>query len=197
MPDYAEQENKKLDEKKTQICADAREKVRAIADKATEDAARLDVISPLDLDKPADQRILTLLNGQFDLSVENLNHLISEHIGKTDYTLLNAVSVYCQNHGLRLIRATAETRRSGIIEVRDSALSLIGQISAQKAENQRGTLNMPMLVADFCTDSDFGRELCGRLGQTFAGEIISPTVEPENPLNLHFRGVRADEPKAG
>lgn len=190
-PEYCKSENAKLSEQQKSVCQSARSKIGQICDKAAQDAATLDECIPLNLDERNAQRVLTLLNGQFTLNVKQLQHLVDEYVGKTDYTLLNAVNTYCAAHGMRLNRATTETRRAGIETIRADALSLVGRMEAanyKNANRERGQLNT--LLSAFCADSDYSRELCQRLGQDFSGAVLSPMVELEHPLSFDFKGVR-------
>ena len=187
--DYADSENAKLEQQKKDACAAATEKINGICDKASDDAARLDMIIPLDLDERNNQRILTLLSGAFTLNVDQLQHLIDEYIGKGDYTLQNAVSTYCELRGMKLIHATTESRRSAIREIRESALSLVSRIESANYRNFGMENDIPLLVSAFCTDNNFSAELCQRLGQTFSGDLLSPKVELAEPFDFHFQSV--------
>ena len=197
--DYADSANAKLEADKKDACAAARERIAAIMDKATEDAARLDEITPLDVE-PSEknyQRVMELLSGRFDLSVENLNHLISEYI-RDDRALLNAVSVYCQVRGMRLVRATTESRRAAIKSIRESALSVVSRIEGTSYKNGNRDLSAGLSVSNFCQDGDFAAETYAKLGQKFSGELIPARVEPEDGgFDFSFRGVRDADKKAG
>ena len=197
--DYADSANAKLEADKKDACAAARERIAAIMDKATEDAARLDEITPLDVE-PSEknyQRVMELLSGRFDLSVENLNHLISEYI-RDDRALLNAVSVYCQVRGMRLVRATTESRRAAIKSIRESALSVVSRIEGTSYKNGNHDLSAGLSVSNFCQDGDFAAETYAKLGQKFSGELIPARVEPEDGgFDFSFRGVRDADKKAG
>ena len=174
-PDYTDSANAKLEADKKDACKAAREKIAAICDRAHEDAATLDALTPLDIDPDdkADKRILTLLGGQFTLNVEQLQHIVDEYVGG-NRALLNAVATYCEVRGMKLNRATTASRRSGIKSIRESALSIVSKIENTSYKNGGHDFSTPLVVRDFCSNSDAASELCGRLGQKFDGTIIPP-----------------------
>ena len=191
LPDVAEQENKKLDADKAAAATAAKERVNSIADKADKDAGTLDEINPFSISDD----YMKLLGGAFDLTIPQVQHIATEC--QKSPTMLSAIDAYCKRHEMRLNRATAESRRSGIAEIRASALSVVSKIESTNYRNGGHDLSAPLVVENFCKDGDFANELYGRLGQRFSGEIIPPVVEPENPMNFHFRGVRDGDKKAG
>ncbi len=202
-PAYAEAENKKLEANKKTLCAECREKINAIMDKADADAASLDALTPLDIDpdSKADKRILTLLGGQFTLNVEQLQHIVDEYVGG-NRALLNAIATYCEVRGMKLNRATTESRRSGIDSIRRDALGLVSRVenTSYKNTRKRGTfeLDVGVVIRDFCVDGDHAAETYAKLGQKFSGELVPARVEPENGgFDFSFRGVRDADKKAG
>ena len=187
--DYADSENAKLEQRRKGACNAARDKINDIMNRADADAASLDEITPLDVN-PGDmnyRRVTELLSGKFTLSVENLQHVIDEYIRPDDRALLNAVRTYSTLRNLKFDAATTETRRGAISEIRESALSVISKIESASYRNGERDLNTPMLVNNFCADSGFASELCGRLGQTFDGKLLKPTVGDENQFNFNFQ----------
>ena len=199
-PAYAEAENLKLEADKKNLCAAASEKINNIMNRATEDAATLDEITPLDIDpdSKADRRIMELLSGKFTLNAAQLQALLDKFIPKDNRALLNAVRTFAEVRGMRVVAADTESRRAAIAEIRASALSVVSRIENTSYRNGDRDLSAGLSVENFCQDGDFAAELYGRLGQRFDGTIIPPVVTPENGgFGFSFRGVRDSDKKAG
>lgn len=189
LPDVADQENRRLDADKAAAATAAKERVNSIADKADKDAGTLDEINPFSISDD----YMKLLGGAFDLTIPQVQHIATEY--QKSPTMLAAIDAYCKRHEMKLNRTTSESRRSGIEEIRQSALSLIDRIGTANYKNASADLSLPMLVNNFLTDSDFAAELCQKLGQTLSGELLTPTVESATPLHFNFR--RAGESWTG
>lgn len=188
--EYLTEQNKRLDEQKKAACEAARKKIASICDKADEDAATLDTLNPF----AVSDDYLKLLSGAFDLTIPQVQHIATEC--QTSPTMLSAVDAYCKRNGMKLNRATAESRRSGVSEIRASALSVVSRIEKTNYKNLKADFSTPLVVSSFCENSDAASELCGRLGQRFEGELITPTVTKAEPFNFHFKGVRDTDKKA-
>lgn len=201
---YLDEQNAKLEQQKKADCAAAREKINDIMSRATEDAAELDKITPLDIDmdSKADRRVLELLSGKYTLNAEQLQHILDNYIPKNNRALLNAVETFCNVRGMKLVRATTASRRGAIEKIRASALGVVDRIASTSYRNapRKGTfeLDVGVIVRDFCVDSDFAAAggTYQELGQTFAGELVPATVKKENEFDFHFQSVRGDA-KAG
>ena len=199
--DYAESENARLEQQKKDAIKAAKDKINSVCDRADEDAATLDMIALTDIE-PDDRnykRLMELLSGRYTLSVEQLQHLIDTYIPQSDRVSLNAVRTFAEVRGMRVIAADTASRRSGIASIREGALGLVSRIEATSYKNQGKEYDVPLMVRDFCVDGDFAAAtgIYDRIGQRYDGTLVPARVEPENPLNLHFRGVRDAEPKAG
>lgn len=168
-PAYAEAANAKLEQQKKDACAAARERINAICDRAHEDAATLDEINPF----AVSDDYMKLLSGAFDLTIPQVQHIATEC--QKSPTMLSAIDAYCKRHEMRLNRATAESRRSGIENVRESALGVVSRIEATSFKNGNRDLSVGLSVSDFCRDGEHANELYGRLGQRFSGEIFLPS----------------------
>lgn len=190
--EIAEERNKRLEADKKAACKAAKERINAICDKADTDAATLDEINPF----AVSDDYMKLLSGAFDLTIPQVQHIATEC--QKSPTMLSAIDAYCKRHEMKLNRATAESRRSGIVSIREGALGLVSRIEATSYKNQGKEYDVPLAVRDFCQDGDFAAAtgIYDRIGQRYDGTLVPARVEPESPLQFNFRGVRkADEKK--